>query len=188
MGEWIYYRIFLTDQRIGVYPQIVRELIAPLYREHHDKIEKIFFLRYFPTYDREPCESPLNISHPVQFIRLRIRADSSNIADIDGSLLSKLNAQKEAEKLIGWEKCNYDFEGDIGTRFGSICKLQVLDHLDATSRIMIEMVSGDEYNTPDGFRKIVDVMHLAGNTLDFSIVDKKILIGTLIGPEVDGFV
>lgn len=70
-----------------------------------------------------------------------------------------------SEIVKGKEKCQYDFENDIGGRFGSERKEIVLDYLDAASRLMVELVRRrDEYQEHE---KVIAALHLSANVFDF---------------------
>lgn len=162
--DWLYYRIFADPSDQLWYYKLLAQVVKPFIDENESLIERFFFFHYFPKYEPEDqCESKFTRHDSVAFVRLRVLAQSTNLPVLESSLLELIRRSSAAIEI---ERCNkYNVNGDIGNRFGTKCVSEVINYLDAGSRLTLALLEGDCSFSP----KVADAVHLVCNMMDFRL-------------------
>lgn len=176
MNKWLYFKIYAKEPRDPEFHErTIANLVVPLFETYSKSVCKFMVTQYrfrkseFP--EEEYIDDTFFTHGIVAFLRVRLLIDSDDADAIRSQLISRIESLSNGGGLLkGYEEKPYDVEEDIGKRIGLEYMDSVIGLLDNASRLRILLVKNDEYNRnrEDLARKIVAVMHLSANTLDFA--------------------
>lgn len=160
--DWLYYRIFADPNDQLWYYKLLTQVINPFIDRNKSLTERFFFFHYFPKYAPEDeCETKFTRNDSVAFVRLRVLAQHTNLSVIESSFLDFVRRSSAVTEI---ERCKKDdVDGDLGKRFGIKRVNEVIDYLDAGSRLTLALLEGERGFGP----RVADAVHLVCNMMDF---------------------
>ena len=170
MKVWLYYKIYAKPVE-NWYQDLLREIVQPFIAENEKAIESFFFFKYHFRYGidegiENTCEQKVtpNRGDLVSFVRLRVLSEQENIAELEATLLRRIDA---CQTVLEKEKCRYDEMADIGNRFGRERVEIVRKYLESACRVCLSLLN----ETRDGnyFNKISGLVHLPSNILEYRV-------------------
>ncbi len=184
MNTWIYLKVYASEPKNPEFHEkVLRECVEPLREAYSTEIRKLFLTRYgFDRRDNpenegvppkeEPIERRFFVGPLVAFLRIRFLVDSNHAEEVRNRALSLIRANLGANGfMLDYEDKPYDFDNDIGERFGPENRDSILDFLDSASRLYLQLIANREYDSyPRYTQRVTDAMHLSANILDFHAI------------------
>ncbi len=164
-SRWLYHRIFADPEDPAWYYKIINRVIRPFVERNGEHLEDFFFFHYYQRYEPEPaCKSRFERKDEVAYVRFRALVPEEVYDSLNRHFVRLV---EEGEAILGSEECDYDLTADLGRRFGDIHLQAMLRYLNACASLMLSLVTAeDRHEDP---QKTIDAIHLAANTLDFSM-------------------
>ncbi len=161
---WLYYKIYAEDTANWYY-RILNEVIKPFAQQNQQLIDKFFFFHYQEAYAHEGTDEPkFEVGAPVRYVRLRARAREEDIDALERSLLE---LTKGSQTTVETEKLEYDFNADLGNRFGLQRTELAVSYLDAFSRMVLSLLTNS--NQLENGAKPYSAVHLIHNMIGSQI-------------------